>query len=180
MLSIFLLITFGVLVLRNGTTTATPAVFVNSVVVVIAFYFGSHPPPTPVQAGTPHPPSTSPPRFVRALLVVGFAGLALWFLARAFAISALPSELVQIWEILAGYLAGMTASWYFHRHIHERVSSRRLATLFRDVSAAGVLLLTAFICAVYILDFVGALAGRLEQVLSLVITYYFGSRVLPH
>lgn len=178
LLSVFLLVTFGVLLLRGGGVIATPPVFVNSVVVVLAFFFGSHPPPAPSQPGLPQPQAPHPPRFLRALLVVGFGGLALWFISRNLASPSLPPELTQIWEVLAGYLVGMTASWYFHRHVHERLSSRKLATLFRDASAAAVLLLTAFICAAYILDLAGTLANRLEQVLSLVITYYFGARVL--
>ncbi len=178
MLSVFLLITFGVLLLRNGAAPAVPQVFANSVVVVLAFYFGSRHAPPSGQPASPGTAAAPPPRLLRGLLVVGFAGLALWFLVPNPSIAALPAELLQIWEVLAGYLVGMTVSWYVHRHVHERLSSRRLATLFRDASAGGVLLLTAVICAVYILDLTGSLAGRLEQVLSLVITYYFGARVI--
>jgi hypothetical protein len=177
MLSLFLLVTFGVLLLRNGASGTTPAVFVNSVVVVLAFYFGSRHTPVPAQAGAPAPaPAAS--RLLRALLVLGFLGLGLWFFIPSPSIASLPPELLQIWEILTGYLVGLTASWYFHRHVHERLSSKKLATIFRDVSAGGVLLLTAIICAAYMLGLSGSLAARLEQVLSLVITYYFGARVI--
>ena len=72
----------------------------------------------------------------------------------------------------------MPASWYMHRHVHERLQTRKLAILFRDATAGGVLLLTALLCIAYALGLTGSLAGRAEQVLSLVITFYFGARVI--
>lgn len=178
-LSLALLVTFGVLIVRAGTAAPVPAVFVNSVVVVLAFYFGSkgplttsHPPPSP---GSPAP---APPRLVRLLLLVGFGGLALWFLQGNLSIAALPPELLQIWEVLAGYVVGIAVAWYFHRHVHESPRARRIATVFRDVSAAGVLGLTVVICAAYLTNQTGYLAGRAEEILSVVITYYFGARVI--
>lgn len=176
-LSLFLLVTFGVLLVRNGASVSAPPVFVNSVVVVVAFYFGTRHTPAPGPAGAPAAAPTAP-RLLRALLVLGFLGLGLWFFIPSPSIASLPPQLLQIWQILTGYLVGMTASWYVHRHVHERLSSRKLATIFRDMSAGGVLIVTAVICAAYILGLTGALAARLEQVLSLVITYYFGARVI--
>ena len=98
MLSLFLLITFGYILLKSNGTTPVPPVFVNSVVVVLAFYFGSRHPratagPVPVGAVAPRPPL-----ILRVLLFLGFAGLAFWFLlSRGLTLGALPPELLQIW-----------------------------------------------------------------------------------
>jgi len=48
------------------------------------------------------------------------------------------------------------------------------------VSAAGALILTGYIGYSFIAAQTGILAGQAEQVLSLAITYYFGSRVIAH
>jgi hypothetical protein len=178
MLSLFLLLTFGYILLKNNGAAPVPPVLVNSVVVVLAFYFGTRHPPATTVGTAPAPIAPRPPLILRVLLFLGFAGLALWFLSRSLTTSALPPELLQIWEVLAGYLVGMAASWYMHRHVRERVQSRRLAILFRDGTAGAVLLLTALICIAYALGLTGSLAARAEQILSLVITFYFGARVI--
>lgn len=85
---------------------------------------------------------------------------------------------MQVWEVLAGYVAGATLAWIVHRHAHESPRNRRLAMIFRDVSAAAALALTAYICLAYVAGLTSTLAGREEEILSLVVTYYFGSRVI--
>ncbi|MFA5895975.1 MAG: hypothetical protein WC985_03620 [Thermoplasmata archaeon] len=172
-------VTFGFILLNTGTV---PTVLVNAVVVVIAFYFGSggprsiHP-PTPAGA-TPAVPAPKPPRLVKLLLFAGFLGLAGWFLRTNPSLGGLPLELVQVWEVLGGYVVGASLAWIVHRHAHEDPRNRRLATVFRDVSAAATLALTAYICFAYVGGLTSALAGRAEDILSLVVTYYFGSRVI--
>lgn len=92
----------------------------------------------------------------------------------------LPSPLVEIWEVLGGYLLGLTLSWVFHRRAHETDARRRLATVFRDLSALGALGFTVFACYAMATGLVSAFGQTVEQGLSLVITYYFGSRVIAH
>src|SRR3989454_10901928 len=75
-IAIFVTATYGYLLLLGKTV---PAVVVNAVVVVIAFYFGTHT-ATSRPAVPPGQPVPRPPRLRRAPLPIGFAGLALWFL----------------------------------------------------------------------------------------------------
>ena len=170
--------TFAFLLTRDSTT---PQVLVNAVVVCLAFYFGTHAAmstPT-VVPGIPATPSRRP-RIVRGLLVLGFAGLAAWFFRAGVPTTPIPPELVQIWEVLGGYLLGSTLSWVFHRRVHETPLRRRIALVFRDLSAAGALALTLFACYALVTGLVTTFGGYVEQGLSLVITYYFGSRVIAH
>ena len=157
---------------------AVPTVLVNAVVVVIAFYFGSHATSTPPV--TPGQPIPHRPRLVRILLFVGFAGLTAWFLVHDPSLQGIPTALLAVLEVLGGYVLGATASWLVHRRAHESHVRHRLATIFRDLVAAGALGLTAYICFALITNQQGVFAGRAEQALSLVVTFYFGSRVIGH
>ncbi len=175
-LALALMGTFAYVLLQAGTA---PAVLVNATVVVIAFYFGTRPHPT--TPGTPDIAAVSGwrrPRVVRGLLLLGFVGLSFWFLRSDFSWSALPDPLKQLLEILGGYVLGLGLAWAFHRRAHESRWRRHLALLFRDLSAAGALGLTGFACYALATGTAGVFSGYVEQGLSLVITYYFGSRVL--
>src|SRR3989442_14763608 len=105
-IAIFVTATYGYLLLLGKTV---PAVVLNAVVVVIAFYFGTHTAASrpSVPPGQPVP---RPPRLVRALLLIGFAGLALWFLGRRLSLADVPLPLVAGPQGLAGYVLGVTAS----------------------------------------------------------------------
>jgi hypothetical protein len=92
----------------------------------------------------------------------------------------LPPEIVGIWEVPGGYILGLTLPWAFHRRAHETSVRRNLATVFRHVSVAGALALTGFACVALATGLVGTFTGCVEQALSVVITYYFGSRVIAH
>ncbi len=169
-LALVLMGTFAYLVTRGASA---PQVLVNAVVVCLAFYFGSHAPSQPPAAAP-----TRRPRIVRALLVLGFAGMTAWVLRTGLSLSNLPPELVEIWEVLGGYLLGLSLSWLFHRRVHESPLRQRIATGFRDLSALGALGLTVFACYSLVTGIAGGFSYYVEQALSLVITYYFGSRVL--
>lgn len=162
-----------VLVFQNGVV---PTVLVNAVVVVIAFYFGSHATSTPPTV--PGQPAPHRPRLVRILLFLGFAGLTAWFLVHDPTLQGIPTALVAVLEVLGGYVLGATAAWLVHRRAHESHVRHRLATIFRDVVAAGALGLTAYICFALVTSQPGFFAGRADQALSLVVTFYFGSRVI--
>ena len=156
-----------------------PTVLVNAVVVVIAFYFGSRATSTPPTV-PPGQPAPHHPRLVRILLFLGFAGLTAWFLVHDPSLAGIPTALVAVLEVLGGYVLGATASWLVHRRAHESHVRHRLATIFRDVVAAGALGLTAYTCFALVTSQQGVFAGRAEQTLSLVVTFYFGSRVIGH
>ena len=165
-----------------------PSVLVNSVVVVIAFYFGTraamHTPTTPTAVGgaTPAALPTTPRRtkVVRGILFLGFLGLAAWFLRSRPAWGSIPGELQAVLEVLAGYVSGLTVSWLVHRRAHESVVRKRLATIARDVIAAGALALSLYICVALATQQATVFANRAEDALSLVVTFYFGSRVIGH
>jgi hypothetical protein len=178
LLAIFLLGTFGYLEARS---LIAPTVLVNAVVVCVAFYFGSHTAaPTTASGATGPMGSGRRPWIVRGLLILGFAGLAGWFVYEGRPWDQLPTELVEIWQVLGGYLLGLTLSWVFHHRARETPLRRRIALVFRDLSAAGALAFTLFACYALATGVVSTFGQTVEQGLSLVITYYFGSRVIAH
>src|SRR2546427_10651446 len=165
------------LLLRGGGLF--PAVVGTAVVVVAAFYCGTHP-ATSKPAVPPGQPVPRPPRLVRALLLIGFAGLTLWFFSQHQSVGDIPPQLVAVLEVLAGYILGLTASWLVHRRAHISSARTRLATAFRDIVAAGALGLTPHICFSFLFSRTSIFASRTEDALSLVVTFYFGSRVIGH
>jgi len=175
--------TYGYLLLR---VTPVPSVLINSVVVVLAFYFGTRAAASPRVPGDPRAPpgglAASPrrTRVVRGILLVAFLALAAWFLRTDPSWSGLPPELRSVLEVLGGYVAGMTVSWLIHRRAHETTGRRRLATVARDLLAAGALVLTAYASFALATGLATVFADRVGDALSLVITFYFGSRVISH
>ncbi len=167
---------YGYLLLQGDPV---PVVLVNAVVVVIAFYFGSRAVSTPPSV-PPGQPAPHHPRLVRILLFLGFAGLTAWFLSRDPSLNGIPPPLLAVLEVLGGYVLGAAASWLVHRRAHESHVRHRLATIFRDGVAVAALGLTAYICFALVTNQQGFFAGRADQALSLVVTFYFGSRVIGH
>lgn len=183
MIALIVTSTYGYLLLRGNSV---PSVLVNSAVVVIAFYFGSRAaasPLAPNPQGQPAPGAVPAPRrtrMVRGTLLLAFVGLAAWFLRTKPSWDGLPPELRSVLEVLGGYVAGMTVSWLIHRRAHETTSRRRLATIARDLMAAGALGLTAYTCFALATGQATVFADRVADALSIVVTFYFGSRVIGH
>ena len=176
--------TYAYLILQGQ---AVPAVLINSVIVVIAFYFGTRAAMTPAPRlpGQAVPPPTPPPtssrhiRTVRAILLLGFLGLAAWLLrTNPLRPDLLPAGLIAVLEVLGGYVSGLVVSWLIHRRAHISVVRKRLATVARDVIAAAALGLTAYTCYVLAIGQETIFAVRAVDALSLVVTFYFGSRVI--
>lgn len=153
-----------------------PPVLVNSVVVIVAFYFGSRATATP-----PGPPAVQPQsrrmRVVQGLLLLAFVGLAAWFLRENLTRDAIPAELLSVLEVLAGYIAGLVVAWILQRRVEVSSLRRRLATVVRDILAAGALGLTGYLCYTLATGQMSLFGDRAEEVLALVVTFYFGSRV---
>src|SRR2546422_10001932 len=170
-IAIFVTATYGYLLLQGKLV---PAVVLNAVVVVIAFYFGTHT-ATSKPAVPPGQPVPRPPRLVRALLLIGFAGLTLWFFSQHQSVGDIPPQLVAVLEVLAGYILGLTASWLVHRRAHISSARTRLATAFRDIVAAGALGLTAYICFSFLTTGSRHLASRTEGAPSPGVTFFFRS-----
>lgn len=166
--------TYAYILLQTHTA---PTVLVTSVIVVIAFYFGTHATGIPIPPGQPRPHA---PRLVRAILLIGFLGLAVYFFRMNPSLEGLPPALLAVLEVLGGYVIGLTASWIVHRHAHFSPLHGRLATIFRDASAAGSLALTAYLCVALATKQVTLFSDHAPDALSLVLTYYFGSRVMGH
>jgi hypothetical protein len=173
--------TYAYLLLR---VIAVPSVLINSVVVVIAFYFGTHAASAPLTAPTPgQPPVQLTPtshrtKVVRGILLLAFGGLAAWFLRANPTLKGIPPELLAVLEVLAGYVSGLIVSWLVHRRAHENIVRKRFATLARDLIAIGALVLTAYTCYALATGQATIFADRVVDALSLVVTFYFGSRVI--
>src|SRR2546428_3021451 len=173
-IAIFVTATYALLLLRGGLV---PAVVVNAVVVVIAFYFGTHT-ATSKPAVPPGQPVPRPPRLVRALLLIGFAGLTLWFFSQHQSVGDIPPQLVAVLEVLAGYILGLTASWLVHRRAHISSARTRLATAFRDIVAAGGLGLTPYIFFFFFTTRASLFSSRTEGAPFPGVTFYFRSRLI--
>jgi hypothetical protein len=117
---------------------------------------------------------------VRAILLLGFLGLAAWFLGTNPLRPDLPQDLIAVLEVLGGYVSGLVVSWLIHRRAHVNLVRKRLATAARDLIAAGALALTAYTCYLLAIGQVMIFAIRAVDALSLVVTFYFGSRVIGH
>jgi len=115
---------------------------------------------------------------VRILLLVGFLGLAVWFLRQGMSFTNIPPDLLAVLEVLGGYVAGAVVSWIVHRRAHESSGRRRFATAARDILALVALGLTGYICFILVTGQAGVFANRTPDALSLVVTFYFGSRVI--
>jgi hypothetical protein len=173
LIAIIVTVTYAYLLVREQTV---PPVLVNSVVVVIAFYFGSRataPPPT-LPPGEVRPRR---PRVVPVLLLIGLVGLAAWFLRPDPTWGAMPEPLRSVLEVLAGYVAGLVVAWVLQRRVDVSSFRRRLATLVRDLLAVGALGLTGYICVTLATGQMSVFGDRAHDVLALVVTFYFGSRV---
>jgi hypothetical protein len=160
--------------LTQGETV--PPVLVNSVVVIIAFYFGSRATAI-VPTAAPAPKQSRRPRVVQGLLLIGFVGLAAWFLRENLAWTAIPAGLVSVLEVLAGYVAGLLVAWILQRRVEVSSLRRRVATLARDILAVGALGLTGYLCFSLATGQMSIFGDRGNDVLALVVTFYFGSRV---
>jgi hypothetical protein len=174
--------TYAYLLLEKGQA---PAVLVNSVVVVIAFYFGTRAMGVPTPALGQVPPSERPhtptrTRLVRILILVALVGLAGWFLRANPSLEVIPADLRSVLEVLGGYVSGLVVSWLVHRRMGESALRRRLTTLSRDLIAVGALGLTGYSCFALAAGQATVFADRLVDALSLVVTFYFGSRVIGH
>lgn len=173
-IAIMVTATYAYLLIERGTV---PTVLVNSVIVIVAFYFGSRAArPSPgVTPSTTVPPRR--PRVVQGLLLIGFAGLAAWFLRLDPSVASLPQELLSVLEVLAGYVAGLLVAAILQRRIDVSSFRRRFATLARDLIALGSLGLTGYLCFTLASGQTGLFGDRAEEVLAIVVTFYFGSRV---
>ncbi len=175
--------TYSYLLLRGNQV---PSVLINSVVVVIAFYFGTRAAaglpstPTPGQPTAQMTPTSRRTKFVRGILLLTFAGLAVWFLRTNPSVKGIPPDLLAILEVLAGYVSGLIVSWLVHRRAHENIVRKRFATFARDLIAFGALALTAYTCFALATGLITVFAERVADALSLVVTFYFGSRVIGH
>jgi hypothetical protein len=177
--------TYTYLLLQGAPGARVPAVLVNSVVVVIAFYFGSRavgPPPPSPGAASPAPPLHAPPktRLVRILILAAILGLAGWSVRSSPSIDAIPPDLRSVLLVLGGYVSGVVVSWLVHRRMTESPLRRRLTTIARDAIAVGALALTAYSCFALATGLATVFADRVVDALSLVVTFYFGSRVIGH
>jgi hypothetical protein len=174
--------TYAYLLVEKGQG---PPVLVNSVVVVIAFYFGTRAmgaPPPGLGQGAPseRPPTPTRTRLVRLLILVALLALTGWFLRANPSLDGIPADLRSVLEVLGGYVSGLVVSWLVHRRMGESAFHRRLTTLARDLIAVGALGLTGYSCFALATDPATVFADRLVDALSLVVTFYFGSRVIGH
>ena len=177
--------TYTYLLLEGAPGARVPAVLVNSVVVVIAFYFGSRavgPPPASPGAVPPTQAPHAPPktRLVRILILAAILGLAGWSVRSSPSIDAIPPDLRSVLLVLGGYVSGVVVSWLVHRRMTESPFRRRLTTIARDAIAVGALALTAYSCFALATGQATVFADRVVDALSLVVTFYFGSRVIGH
>jgi hypothetical protein len=91
-----------------------------------------------------------------------------------------PPDLRSVLLVLGGYVSGIVVSWLVHRRMTESPLRRRMTTIARDAIAVGALALTAYSCFALATGPATGFANRVADALSLVVTFYFGSRVIGH
>ncbi|MEM3341457.1 MAG: hypothetical protein QW728_02065, partial [Thermoplasmata archaeon] len=168
--------------------TALPESLVSLMLVVVAFYFGART-MTPDSDTTEKNPDEKggfvnwltslkdsplflPKGTIRFLMIVAFGTLAYFTYSKN---GSIPEALLQILTIIAGYILGIIITYFYHK-ISDKTDAK--VSVFGHVKAAITLLFIIFINTGYIFDWSFATSGVVDRLMTLLITFYFGSRTL--
>lgn len=162
---------------------AAPELLVDSVILVVAFYFGVRgtapiapvPPPSP-GATTARQPLYLPRGSVRVILLFGFFAVFVLAWSRGLAMDA---TMVLILQVLGAYLSGYAISSLALRRARRGQGPIRAVTLLRHLIAAAALLIVVFVCATIVFGSPAWLPALPDQVLAWTVAFYFGSRLNP-
>ena len=168
---------------------AIPTILVESVLLVIGFYFGVRQGAAPaLQPAATAPPPVAPggkpvkvrqplhlPRgSVRTLLLVGFFGTIAWLWTHD---QGLPGAFLLILQVMASYVIGYVVSVIVHRRRMAGKPVIRAVVWFRNLNAAAVIGLVGYVCASFALGWPQLLAPYTDNLLAWTVAYYFGSRL---
>lgn len=170
------------MVIRN---LPIPDILVESVLLVVGFYFGVRQGTAPAlsTAATAAPPAGTPavkqplrlPRgSVRVVLLLGFFGTIayMWYEGRS-----LPDALILILQVLASYLIGFVISTAVHRRRLAGLAASRVVVAFRNLNAVAVIALVSYVCATFLSGWQPLFPEYTRNLLAWTVAYYFGSRL---
>jgi hypothetical protein len=164
-----------------------PDILVESVLLVIGFYFGVRAGTVPsLQAlATPAPPGTAPavkvkqplhlPRgSVRVVLLFGFFGVIAyeWYHSQD-----LPGPFILILQVLTSYLIGYVSSVVVHRRRMAGKPVIRAIVWFHNLNAVAVMGLVGYVCGSFLFGWPHLFGTYMENLLAWAVAYYFGSRL---
>lgn len=159
-----------------------PAILLDSVLLVIGFYFGVRAGTGTVGAATtPAAPGTKvkqplhlPRGSVRTLLLVGFFGTIGYLLYQG---KGFPDSFTLILQVMSSYVIGYVSAVIVHRRRMAGKPVIRAIVWFHNLNAVAVIGLVAYSCAVFIFQWPAIFGSYTENLLAWAVAYYFGSRL---
>jgi len=164
-----------------------PDILWESVLLVIAFYFGlrSTAPVSTVPVATggsavdrarvPQP-LYLPRGSVRFVLLAGFFGLVGWEWFRR---GSLPGQIILIMQVLTSYVSGYVFSSILIRRARRGGGPVRAVTWLRHLLAAGSVGIVGAMCASFVFGQPSWMPNIPENFLAWTVAFYFGSRLAP-
>jgi len=183
-LALFLCGTLWYLTLTGG---AIPIILWESVLLVVAFYFGvrSTAPTSAVPVATAgsvvdhaHVPQPLylPRGAVRFVLLAGFFGIVGW---EWFNHGRLPDQIILILQVLTSYVSGYILSSILIWRARRGGGPIRAVTWLRHLIAIGSLAIVATMCGSFVFGPPTWLPNIPENFLAWTVAFYFGSRLAP-
>ncbi len=169
-----------------------PDILVESVLLVVGFYFGVRQgtapalqpaatvplpaagPPTPAGRPLVRHPLHLPRGSVRVILLLGFFGTIAYMWNRG---RGLPDAMILILQVLASYIIGYVVSVIVHRRRFAGLGANRVVVAFRNLNAVAVIGLSSYVCASFAVGWAPLFPEYTSNLLAWTVAYYFGSRL---
>jgi len=154
------------------------AILVESVLLVVGFYFGvrsgTGPPLAPASTEGTRQPLFLPRGSIRLVLLFGFFGVIayMWFKNRG-----IPDAFTLILEVLASYIIGYVASVIVARRQKAGKKPSKSVAVFRNANAIAAMALVGYLCGTIVFTWPVFYPEHTENAMAWIVAYYFGSRL---
>ena len=173
---------------KGWDISQVPESLTSLMLVIVAFYFGAR----SMEAGSDSSsekktenrgliqwitslkdsPLFLPKGTIRFIMIVMFGVISYFSFSHH---SSVPDALLQILTIIAGYLLGIVITYIYHK-ISDQAASK--VSLFGHVKAIITILFVGVVDIAHIFSWSFATAEITDRLMTLLITFYFGSRTL--
>lgn len=186
-LALFLSATMWYMVIKGQQP---PTILIESVLLVVAFYFGTRsmapaagasaaaPGPSPPPAAPGHEPLYLPRGSVRTVLLFGFFSVIVYVWFRG-GTAAIPSSMILILQVLTSYLSGFILSTLTIWRARKGEKPIRAVAWLRHGVAAASLAIVAAVCGTIVLGQPAWMPHIPDNFLAWTVAFYFGSRLSP-